>query len=339
MVSGPNPSSQDQWKPLELDLRKREVRYSGFGGIAEVIIGIAAIMATLIAGYAAKQAGRAVEIAAEGIERQANEGRLSSAIASIGGDQAAERIGGLSLLRRHVQDRMTTARSEEERRDAYNLYTAALDVLENYLRNPPDLPANPGDATTAEAPAGRGYGIPRIPPDNRYAANELRAMMNLRMAVGKLGIAPRVLTPPPSVDLANVQLIGQSWAKIDFSWLGGHYFPGIDLRGANLSDSIWGNSTLDRAYLQCANLTNAIFTGARLNGADLRGTELTGANFTNAELEGARFDGATGWEKAIGLDRAKLAPPAPGISRVQDGSDVCLRNKQYWAPQQSASGP
>jgi Pentapeptide repeats (8 copies) len=334
MVSGPKPTTQDQWKPHELDLREREVRYGGLVGPAEAIIGISAILATLIAGYAAVQAGQAVKIAAKGIEQQANETRLTTAISSIGADQAAERVAGFSLLRRHVQDQVTAASSEEERRDAYDLYTSALDVLENYLRNPPALPAA---SATAGAPAGRGYGIPRIPPDNVYAADELRALLNLKPAVDSLHIVPSAQRPPPSVDLTNVQLFGQSWARINFAWLGGHYLPGIDLRGANLSGSVWGGSTLDRAYLQCANLATADLRGTHLNGADLRGADLTGADLTGAELEDAKLDGATGLAKVIGLDRAKLTPPAAGISRAQDGADACLRNQRYWAPQPPAA--
>jgi hypothetical protein len=89
----------------------------------------------------------AVVTTREGMERQANEDRLSTAIEAIGG----ERVGGLALLRRHVGSQLPAAIDEEgSAEDAALLYTTALDVLENYLRNPPDDPTD----------GGLGYGRP-----------------------------------------------------------------------------------------------------------------------------------------------------------------------------------
>jgi uncharacterized protein YjbI with pentapeptide repeats len=114
-----------------------------------------------------------------------------------------------------------------------------------------------------------------------------------------------------SVDLSNVNLSGENWPKIDFSWLGGSYLYGIDLRDATLTGSKWGNATLATASLQCANLANSKFNKldkdnklipatlrgahlqhANLQNADLRSADLTDADLTGAYIDGARFDGA-----------------------------------------------
>jgi Pentapeptide repeats (8 copies) len=309
-----------------------------------MVLGLSAIVATLIAGYAAMKAGQAVEVAAKGIELQANEDRLSTAVSSVGGTQAAQRVAGFTLLRRHIQDRVTRAENAQDRRDAYNLYTGALDVLENYLRNPPvmsteTIQASPGPASgSPPVPrAGLGFGRPRVPPDNVYAANELRALMNMKPAILELQRSAEVQLPMPSVDLSNVQLYGQSWARIDFAWLGGHYFYGIDLRGSNLMGSNWEGSVLNGAHLQCANLSGAILKDVSLVGADLRGADLTGANLIGANLDQAKLDGVTGWDEVIGFPESTIDQPTPGISRVQ-GIQECLGYEPYWDMPRPAPG-
>jgi hypothetical protein len=284
------------------------------------------LLGTVIAAYTALQASDAVKVAARGIEQQGNADRLATAMSSIGAEQAAVRVTGFALLRRHVQDRVTNPDSAD-RRDAYTVYISALDLLENYLRIPPDVSAEAG----AE-PAGLGFGRPRIPGDNRYAAGELLSLMRLEPEIEKLRSSIQAETQDLVVDLSNVQLYRQSWPNIDFAWLGAQFFPGIDLRGANLRDSVWGASHLEGAHLQCAELEGANLEGALLVKADLRGANLEGADFTDAELTDVKLDGATGWQQAKGLPK-NLRPP-PGISRAHDGIDKCLDHKPYWESRQ-----
>jgi Pentapeptide repeats (8 copies) len=342
----PSGQGQDPWKPDEKPLREREVLYTGRGVWAQGVVGACAVVATLLAAVVAYAAVRAVETTADGIERQAIEARLSTAIEAIGEDQPAERVAGFTLLRRHVTDRLSAAidgGGEEERREAYGVYNVALDVLENYLKNPPNRPIDSGEAAAEAEPGGLGYGEPDVPPDNEYAANELRAMMNLKADVELLGMEPN----SPSVDLSNVQLDGKSWAGVDFAWLGGgHNFPGIDLRGANLERSIWGTtpdspplllrlwpgvtpapdvpkkgSNLAGAHLQCANLGYAKLIGTTLKGADLRGADLSGADFTDADLREIRLDGATWSDATKGLDGFNQKGD---VSRGRPDIDTCL---------------
>ena len=72
--------------------------------------------------------------------------------------------------------------------------------------------------------------------------------------------------------------------------------PGANLEGADLRNGDYWyidltNANLTGAHLQCCelvdgNLTNANFTDANLQGADLRGTNLDGAVLTRANLRG-----------------------------------------------------
>jgi hypothetical protein len=339
-VSGPGTAGQDQWKPEELELRKRELKQARHAVQAQVAIAVCALVATMVAAYVAIQAAEAVKVAAKGIEQQADAARLSTAISAIGADQAAERVAGFGLLRRHVQDRVNASETPEERLDAYNLYTNALDVLELYLRNPPQA------ATEAakEPAAGLGFGRPSIPYDNKYAARELQSLMRLKPEIVKLQHSFEDEPPAPTVDLTEVQLTQQSWEGIDFAWLGGHYFPGIDLRGANLKNSIWGASWLVGAHLQCANLEGANLRGANLLGADLRGAYLKNTDFTEAKLEGVMLEGATLSEtkgsETKGLPKSMR--PKPGVSRAEidkgeDGIENCLNYEPYWEKNRTGS--
>jgi Pentapeptide repeats (8 copies) len=332
-VSAAGTPDQDSSKLHELELRKREVGYAGRALVLQLIVALCALGATVVAGMAARDAGKAVQVAAKGMEQQANAGRLSTAISSIGGEQAAGRVAGFTLLSYHVQDRVRASDSPEERLDAYNLYTASLDVLENYLRNPPHAKAE-----AAEESAGLGFGRPEIPYDNKYAAGELRKLMRLRPEIEQLRKLIKaesgVDTLAPTVDLADVQLVQQSWTDIDFAWLGARYFAGIDLRGANLAGSKWGASFLVGAHLQCADLKDANLQEARLEGADLRGANLEGADFTKAVLTDIQLEGATGQGKGL----PKELQPRPGTSRVQDGIETCLDHKPYWTPAPARTG-
>jgi Pentapeptide repeats (8 copies) len=333
-VSGPGAPGHDPWIIEERQLRRDEVDNARQAVKAQKLVGFCAVLATAIAAFAAWQAAEAVRASAKGIEQQGRADRLSAAISSIGGDQAAQRVGGFALLRRHVEDRVNTSETPEERLDAYNLYTTALDVLETYLRNPPEASTE----AAKEPTSGLGFGRPHIPYDNKYAAGELRSLMRLKPQIEKFWNSFEVKPPRPSVDLFEVQLFQQSWEGIDFAWLGAHYFAGIDLRGANLKDSDWGASWLVGAHLQCANLEGADLRGANLIGADLRGAHLYYADFTGAKLDKVQLDGASFWDTARGLERVRPWPKS-GVSRAKDGKgkgkdgiEECLNYPEYSKP-------
>jgi hypothetical protein len=326
------PGGQDPWISEERELRRREVGYTRRALWVQLAAIAFALLGTAIAVYAAIQARDAARAAARGIgvvEQQVNEDRFETALTAIGADRAAQRVTGFGLMNRHVQTVASNAESAEERLEAYNTYLTALDVFVVYLRDPPD-----GATLATEEPEGLGFGKPLIPYDNRAAASQIATLMRLKLEVLRWRQNSSQVKPLPVLDLAYVQLAGQSWPGIDFAWLGVPYFAGIDLRGANLTGSIWGKSFLQGAYLQCSNLERANLQGANLVGADLRGAQLDGADFTGANLEGIKLDGATGWKTATGLPR--YLRPRPGVSSAEDGRggrgpDACLEYQSYWS--------
>ena len=320
-----------EWSAEERELRRVEVasqqrasRWQSFGAIV-------AAVATAAAAFAALQAAEAVEVARSATNRQIDEDRLSAALDALGGEQPAQRIAGITLLRRNVTERLDRAGSqgaeEADRRDAHGLFATSLLIVQNYLRSAEVSSTRPGTA------AGAGYGFPKLASDTAYASRELQLLLNLEDQVK--GLPGRRL----GVDLSNVVLYGQSWEGVNFSWLN-HYSRGMDLRGANLRRARWGTSYLGYSHLQCADLSGSVFglgkpgggfhfaslvfadlRGANLSGAKLQadmteakldGANLDGADFTGANLNGVDFSQARHLDRAIGLDRARFyKPPSP----------------------------
>jgi pentapeptide repeat protein len=323
-----------------LEVAQRSLRVQRRMSLAQAFVAFAAVLASLAAAFAASQARNAVKVSEASSKRQADEDRLSTAITAIGGSTAAERVAGVTLLRRNVAARLYSATSVADRNDAYDLYTSSLDVLANYLRGtstsaPAESTTSSGTSATpaaasAQAFFGPGYGIPhgQITPDMIYAAQELEQLLSMRDQVNALNTGRS-----PGIDLSHVELWGQPWSGVRFDWLGGHYMAGIDLRSANLSYSRWGTSDLTGAYLQCADLSQADLRHTTLAHADLRGANLTGADLRDAAVTGAHFDGAilVGAHlkgiigSATGLSRSATAESASSWSR-----SACYENRSYW---------
>ncbi len=66
---------------------------------------------------------------------------------------------------------------------------------------------------------------------------------------------------------------------------------GIDLSGADLSDTNLTCANLFGANLTCAGLIRSDLTGANLNNTDLSGAVLLGAKMTNISMKNAKCDG------------------------------------------------
>jgi hypothetical protein len=348
--------SQAPWKPEELELRRAEIRHDRttarmdiYSSVIQTVIAVVAVLATGVAFIAARKAGEAVDVAAEGIERQSAEDRLATAVAAMGGEQPAERAAGFRLLQHLTAREIADARGPTERDDARSLYGTSVAVLAIYLRNGPE-------GHVESDTAGPGYGDPEIPFENFYAAAAVRELMAMEDDVRDL--APGRM---PAIDLSGVQLHGVPWKGIDFSWLGGWFFRGIDLRAANLRDSRWGEmregqprgATLTAAFLQCADLTGADLIGVDLSGTDLRGTtlidvDLTGAILTGADLRAADLSGAVGLTpeqvagarrdiNTAGLDAATYGPPQGPLSTAPPTTDgTCFGDYQALPGDESA---
>ena len=82
------------------------------------------------------------------------------------------------------------------------------------------------------------------------------------------------------------------------------FFPGANLRCANLGGANLQFADLGGANLRCANLRGANLRNADLGGANLWGANLGGANLLNADLGyadlwGVKIDGAVGLSDSI----------------------------------------
>jgi len=208
--------------------------------------------------------------------------RLSAALEAIGGDEPAQRIAGIALLRRNVVERLDRAGSSgatyTDRRDAYGLFGTSMLIVQNYLRSAEVSSARPG------TPAGAGYGVPKLASETTYAARELLQLLKLKAQVVRLP------GDKLGVDLSHVVLYGQPWSGIDFTWVN-HFSRGLDLRSANLKGLRWGTSYLGYSYLQCADLSKAVFGLDRpdgLHNASLVFADLRGANPAGARLQADR---------------------------------------------------
>jgi Pentapeptide repeats (8 copies) len=330
-------SGEQQLREREIHLREREVEFrdrelkgqrrARFWQAVGVILTTFAVGLAAVASFSAV---RAVKVAQEGIQQQSDEGRLSSAIAAIGGQYPAQRVAGFTLLRRQIEKILERAvRGGVDAvagNDAYNLYKMSLDVLENYLKNPA-ASAQAGDPADGSMKSGLGYGSPHRLSDSVYAADQLKGLLDLKDEVRQVAEEQSM----PAVDLSRAELYGQYWPNIDFSWLAGHNFVKTDFRGATLTKSEWGRSSLREAYLQCANLAGANFNGTNLTDADLRGADMAGAHFNGAILTGAKLDGAFGLDKAYGLKKAVgMRLPEPQPSDATYDAQECLANDSYW---------
>src|SRR5262249_39827499 len=245
--------------------------------------------------------------------------RLSTAADAISKDTPTARVAGLTLLRRHAEQRLANATADDatasDRRDALSLYRGTVEILATFLKTP------------AEPSPTFGIGNPHAKPDMVYAENDLAQWLQNKATFLKLARSkPRAFSTPteraqlakqdreklPNIDLALAELYGAPWRTIDFSWLGYRFFRGADLRNASLANSRWGKTELTEAHLGCADLENAqlgtasgasyalkgsVFRDADLHrasliDANLRKTDFTNADLSYADLRGAKLNGA-----------------------------------------------
>jgi Pentapeptide repeats (8 copies) len=332
---GTDSPGANTWKPDELELRRQEVTSQRRGTWLQAFIAIAALAAALAAVYVSINASRAIDVAKESVQRQAEESRLATALDAVDTGPTAKRVGAFTLLQRDATQKLDSASesgaSERERRDALRLFRATLDILASYVKDPlraSDQPPPPSDATSP----GFAMGDPLMPRDVYYAASAIKVMLGRKSVFyevrGDSGDLPESDREFPALDLSGAHYYGVAWDGIDLAWLGGKYFQGVDLRRASLVGSKWRGS-LKGAFLRCATLTGARFNTSLPNRTDLRDADLRRANLTNADLrnadlrgarlEGANLDGANlqgAWVTETDFTGAKLRPNA--LEKVKD---------------------
>ena len=280
-------------------MRRQEVSSQRRGTWLQTFTVIAALAAALAAVYVSINASRAIDVAKESVERQAEESRLSTALADVDTGPTAKRVAAFALLQRHATQTLENASergaSERERRDALSLFRATLDVLASYVKDPvrdSDQPPPPSEATSP----GFAIGDPFVPRDVYYAVSSIKAMLDRKSLFYEVRGEPDDLPARdrelPSLDLSNAHYYGVAWDGIDLAWLSGKDFRGVDLRRASLARSKWRGS-LEGAFLRCATLTGARFDTSLPNRTDMRDADMRRANLTNADLRNADLRGAS----------------------------------------------
>jgi hypothetical protein len=343
MTSAPTPSDETCKEPVELSLRKIEVRTQRRAAIAQAVLSVATVAAVIVALWVALLGEQSLKGATQNNLQQAQDNQFSTALTSLGSSDVTERIAGLALLELNASDRLTPRSTAAfGKPSAYNYYTTALEIFSGFLHS-----HGVGSVTTVGTgggtqPFGLGYGAP--PPgafsiDIQYAVDEIAKMLGLKSQV-------RTVSPgTPSFDMANDELYELNLTRMNLSWVNA-YMVGIDLRGAVLEHvHLSSLDHVEHSYLQCADLKYANLRGAdlkyaNLSGADLYHADLRGANLTGADLQsayvrGAKFSGAqdsqanltTMYGPAIGLPPGVVT--APGQPRIQPS---CLANPSYGDP-------
>jgi Pentapeptide repeats (8 copies) len=288
MSSGSGSTGSD---PIEVAYKRSQIRAAW----AQVTGTAIALTAAMIAAFVAWQGQVAVNHNAQTTLQQSEDSQLSTAIMALGANNTAERVAGLLLLARNTSARFTLSpKTGEARADLFNDYTTALQILSGYLSSNGQDFLTHVSTGQERVKFGRGYGLPPppgLPLDLVYAGDQVAYLLDLENEVAALKMGR------PAIDLSNDELMGQRWHRVNFKWVKA-YMAGIDLRGATLTNSQWGNhSYLGYSHLQCADLRSADFRGANLTYADLRGANLQdadfqGANLTYADLRGANVQGA-----------------------------------------------
>ncbi len=180
--------------------------------------------------------------------------RFTKAIAQLGDERLAVRLGGIYALERIAWD---------SPRDHWPV----MEVLTAYVRE------NAPWHETLSRPLQQGL-FARPQPD-------IQAVLTV------LGRRSRTVGREDSqrLDLRHTDLRG---VRLDGAHLEGADFVGAHLDGAALSGAYLHHARCDNASLR-----GAILTGAHLEGAMLLATTLDGAWLTGAHLQGANFQGAS----------------------------------------------
>jgi uncharacterized protein YjbI with pentapeptide repeats len=214
---------------------------------------------------------------------------LTQAVEQLGSDKLAQRLVGLSALRRIAEE------SEDDRATVAKILTA-------YVRErAPWPPASPGwrwrpakNPTLRDLPPleARAADVQRavtmLGEAQLWAAVEQRAVTIFAEAQLAAGVEPHFLA---SVDLRKADLRMADLRKADLRMTN---LAGADLKKANLSGAWLGKANLTSAGLGEANLSGAFLieadlSVARLRKANLLGAQLWKANLTMAYLEEANL--------------------------------------------------
>ncbi|MEO5377505.1 MAG: pentapeptide repeat-containing protein [Magnetococcus sp. DMHC-6] len=236
------------------------------------------IWRTLAADVAARAQKRQADTACAGLLND----RLAQAIALLGNDQQAVRLGGIYILER-------IAREEPQ-----SYHWLVMDILCGFIR---------GYATWQPK---RGIEDDDEEEDDNFSTAPRRPPADIQMALTVLMRRDRNIKPREDLrldlsraDLRGANLIGAHFENTRFeeAHLEGarmenaHFFQ-ADFEGAYLDDADLEGADLRETTFKDAYLIGTLLKNANLMEADLEDAHLEGANFTEANLRKTRFWGA-----------------------------------------------
>lgn len=186
-------------------------------------------------------------------------GRYKDAVAHLGEDKLAVRLGGIYALERLMKD------SPDDQ-------STILEVLAAFIRHPPADPRLPEPRPGAEDAR---------PHDGVAPGLSLREDVQASLTV--IGRRTKLSTERP---------IGLSGTHLDGANLVRAHLEGADLTGAQLKEADLNDAHLNKADLTGAQLEGADLKGAQLVEAVLSEAFVTGADLTGAHLDKANLSGA-----------------------------------------------
>jgi uncharacterized protein YjbI with pentapeptide repeats len=209
--------------------------------------------------------------------------RFTKAVAQLGDDTLAVRLGGIYALERIAKD---------SPRD----YWTFVEVLSAFVRtNAP--------VTTSALPelAAVGFGGVQAPPTDIQA---ILTVLGRRHREGERGVVDLRRTVLAGAQLGHAHLANAnlmeahlegamlSRAHLEGAELFKAHLGNADLSDARLEGAMLREANLERAWLTTAHLERADIRYAHLEGADLRRAHLEEANLTRAHLDGAHLGDA-----------------------------------------------
>ena len=227
--------------------------------VVQIITGLLVLLGLYWTSRRVKATEDNVRVAEEGHITE----RFTRAIAQLGDDKMAIRLGGIYALERIAKD------SEKDR-------GPVMEVLTAYVRE--KAPRQEEDTPKESQP----------PPTDIQAILTVigrRETTGNNRGNGRLDLTHTQLV---RADLRGASLCGADLSEAN---LREAKLYGTDLRGADLYKTSLRGAALLKADLREADLSEASLRETRLYGADLRGANLSGASLNGADLSGANLCG------------------------------------------------
>jgi uncharacterized protein YjbI with pentapeptide repeats len=245
----------------------------------ELAVAVVAVVVSIATFFVTRQQVDAGQKSIEQVEEQIDQQQQQIRQGERALTQAKEQ---LRLQKQALEEQRTASLSEEYSRTVNQLASdqesVRVDAVTDLTRIASDSPDKLetvmrvlGTHLRASGPA-TYVGFGGRPTDSYYAAAAIRTLKKRWME--------KTAESNFKIDLANIDVHGQSWADVDLT---GAYIPGIDLRGADLALANMAGAYAVGARFDCADLTSVPFGTADLRASQFAGAVVSGADFHDVE--------------------------------------------------------